>query len=152
MILAAEQAIVARLKAALAPLPVEALPSRGYRFASGKGAAVVSAMALDAGGVEDAGASVQGAVLTVEVALFARSLRDGAGVWDLFEAARRALLSFKPAPGATPLMLRSARLLDAEADTWTLSTQWQTRLPLAPDLDYDGGPLLTRVTFEGDTA
>jgi hypothetical protein len=41
--------------------------------------------------VEDVGASVQGAVVTIEAALFARSLRDGAGVWDLFEAARRAL-------------------------------------------------------------
>jgi hypothetical protein len=150
MLLAIENAIVARLKTALAPLPVDPLPSRGYRFAHAKGAAVVTLAELSAGGVEDVGASVQGAAVTIEVALFARSLRDGAGVWDLFEAARRALHSYKPAPGCTPLKLLSARLADGEADTWVLMTRWQTLVPLAPDLDYDGGPLLTRVTFEGD--
>lgn len=148
MILAIERAIVERLKAALAPLPVEALPSRGYRFTHAKGAAVVAAVEVGAGGVEDTGAAAQAATATFEVALFARSLRDGAGVWDLFDAARLALLSFKPAPGATPLRLLSARLMEAEADTWTLSTRWQCGLPLMPDLDYDGGPLLTRATFE----
>jgi len=148
MLLAIESAIVDRLKTALAPLPVEALPSRGYRFSHAKGAAVVTLTELSAGGVEDTGASVQGAAATIELALFARSLRDGAGVWDLFDAARRALHSFKPAPGCTPLKLLSARLMDGEADTWVLMTRWQTLVPLAPDLDYDGGPLLTRVTFE----
>jgi len=150
MLLAIESAIVDRLKAALAPLPVEALPSRGYRFSHAKGAAVVTLTDIAAGGVEDTGASVQGAAVTIEAALFARSLRDGAGVWDLFEAARRALHSYKPAPGCTPLRLLSARLADGEADTWVLMTRWQTLVPMAPDLDYDGGPLLTRVTFEGD--
>lgn len=148
MMLAIERAIVDRLRAALAPLPVDALPSRGYRFSHARGAAVVALTDVAAGGVEDVGASVQGAAATVEVALFARSLRDGAGVWDLFEAARRALLSYKPAPGCTPLRLLSARLADGEADTWVLATRWQTLAPMAPDLDYDGGPLLTRVTFE----
>ena len=148
MLLAIESAITQRLQTALAPLPVEALPARGYLFGHGKGAAVVTLADLSAGGVEDTGASVQGAAATVEVALFARSLRDGAGVWDLFDAARRALHSYKPAPGATPLRLLSARLLDGEADTWVLMTRWQTLVPIAPDLDYDGGPLLTRVTFE----
>jgi hypothetical protein len=148
MFLAIESAIVDRLKTAISPLPVEALPSRGYRFSHGKGAAVVTLTDIAAGGVEDAGASVQGAAVTIEAALFARSLRDGAGVWDLFEAARRALHSFKPAPGCTPLRLLSARLADGDADTWVLMTRWQTLVPLAPDLDYDGGPLLTRVTFE----
>jgi hypothetical protein len=150
MFLAIENAIVGRLKTAISPLPVEALPSRGYRFSHGKGAAVVALTELSAGGVEDVGASVQGAAVTIEVALFARSLRDGAGVWDLFEAARRALHSFKPAPGCTPLKLLSARLMDGEADTWVLMTRWQTLAPLAPDLEYDGGPLLNHVTFEGD--
>jgi hypothetical protein len=150
MLLAIETAIAERLKAALAPLPVDALPSRGYRFSHAKGAAVVTLTELSAGGVEDVGASVQGAAVTIEVALFARSLRDGAGVWDLFDAARRALHSVKPAPGCTPLKLLSARLADGEADTWVLSTRWQTLAPIAPDLDYDGGPLLTRVTFDGE--
>lgn len=148
MILTIESAIVDRLKRALSPLPVEALPSRGYRFTHAKGAAVVLASSLAAGGVEDTGASVQGAALTVEVALYARSLRDGAGAWDLFEASRRALQSFKPVPGSSPLRLKSARLEGGEADTWLLATQWETLVPLAPDLEYDGGPLLTRVTFE----
>ncbi|MFN3630544.1 MAG: ATP-binding protein, partial [Casimicrobiaceae bacterium] len=40
--------------------------------------------------------------------------RDGAGVWDLFEAARRALQSYKPTPGCTPLRLSSARLEGGE--------------------------------------
>lgn len=150
MMLAIERAIVERLKAALAPLPVDALPSRGYRFAHAKGAAVVALTDVAAGGVEDVGAAVQGAAATIEVAIFARSLRDGAGVWDIFEAARRALLSYKPALGCTPLRLLSARLADGEADTWVLATRWQTLVPLAPDIDYDGGPLLTRVNFEGD--
>jgi hypothetical protein len=150
MLLAIEGAITSRLKAALAPLPVESLPARGYQFGHGKGAAVVSLTELSAGGVEDVGASVQDAAVTIEVALFARSLRDGAGVWDLFDAVRRVLHSYKPAPGCTPLKLLSARLADGEADTWVLMTRWQTLVPLAPDLDYDGGPLLTRVTFEGD--
>lgn len=148
MILAIERAIVERLAAALSPLPVEALPSRGYRFTHAKGAAVVAAVEVSAGGVEDTGASIQSATASFEVALFARSLRDGAGVWDLFDATRLALLSYRPAAGVTPLRLQSARLADAEADTWTLITRWQCLLPLIPDLDYDGGPLLTRVTFE----
>ncbi|MEW5790031.1 MAG: Gp37 family protein [Pseudomonadota bacterium] len=148
MLLAAERAIVERLKTALDPLPVEALPARGYRFSHAKGAAVVAAVELSAGGVEDTGASAQSATATFEVALFSRSLRDGAGVWDLFDATRLALLSFRPEAGVTPLRLQSARLMEAEADTWTLATRWQCLLPLIPDLDYDGGPLLARVTFE----
>lgn len=148
MILAIERAMVERLKAALSPLPVEALPSRGYRFTHARGAAVVAAAEVAAGGVEDTGASAQTATASFEVALFARSLRDGAGVWDLFDAVRLALLSYRPAAGVTPLRLQSARLMDAEADTWTLITRWQCALPLAPDLEYDGGPLLTRATFE----
>ncbi|MEO1750720.1 Gp37 family protein [Thiofaba sp. EF100] len=148
MILAIESAIVERLKTALAPLPVEALPARGYRFTHARGAALVLASDLAAGGIEDVGAAAQGATLSVEVVLLARSLRDGAGVWDMFEAARRALLSFKPAPGCSPLALKVARLEQPADDHWALSTRWQTLIPLAPDLDYDGGPLLTRVTFE----
>lgn len=148
MLLAAERAIVERLKTALDPLPVEALPARGYRFSHAKGAAVVAAVELSAGGVEDTGASAQSATATFEVALFSRSLRDGAGVWELFDATRLALLSFTPVPGATPLRLHSARLADVDADTWALVTRWQCLLPLIPDLDYDGGPLLTRLTFK----
>jgi hypothetical protein len=147
MILAVERAVVDRLKAALAPLPVDALPARGYRFSHAKGAAVVAASDIAAEPVGDVGASVQGATLTLEVALFARSLRDGAGVWDLFEVTRRALLSFKPAPGATPLRLLTARLADAEADTWMLVTRWACGIPMVADLDYEGGPLLTEVHF-----
>lgn len=149
--LASESAIATRLAAALTPRPVDVLPDKGYRFADPRGSAVVFASELSAGDVQEAGSSIQTAVATFDVVLFARSLRGGAGVWDLFDAARRALLSFKPCPGATPLRLKSAKLLDAEAsdtENWTLITQWQCLLPLIPDLDYDGGPLLTRVTFE----
>ncbi|MCX8016618.1 MAG: Gp37 family protein [Rhodocyclaceae bacterium] len=148
MILTIERAMVERLAAALAPLPVEALPARGYRFTHAKGAALVLAQGIAAGGVEDVGAAAQGAVLTVGVVLMSRSLRDGAGVWDLFEASRRALQSLKPAAGASPLMLKSARLEAGEEGVWTLGCDWQTLIPLAPDMGYDGGPLLTRVTFE----
>lgn len=148
MILAIESAIVERLKTALSPLPVEALPPRGYRFTHAKGAALVLAHGLSAGGVEDVGAAAQGATLTIGVVLMSRSLRDGSGAWDMFEAQRRALHSFKPAPGATPLALKGARLEANEEGVWTLGCDWQTLIPLAPDLDYDGGPLLTRVTFE----
>jgi hypothetical protein len=147
MVLAIERAVVDRLKGALTPLPVEPLPARGYRFSHAKGAAVVAASDIAAEPVGDVGATVQGATLTLEVALFARSLRDGAGAWDLFEATRRALLSFKPAPGATPLRLVTARLSEAEADTWVLVTRWACGVPMVADLDYEGGPLLTRVHF-----
>jgi hypothetical protein len=149
MLLAIERAVVERLGRTLAPLPVEALPSHGYRFGHAKGSAVVALTEVSASGVEDVGASVQRAQATLEVVLFARSLRDGAGVWDLFGAARRALLSWTPVPGATPLRVLSARLQDGEADTWILVTRWQTIVPLAPDLDDASGPRVTRVTWTG---
>ena len=148
MILAIERAIVERLAGALAPLPVDPLPAQGYRFTHAKGAALVMAHALDAGGVEDVGEAIQGAVLTVGVVLMSRSLRDGAGVWDLFQASRIALQSHKPAPGASPLRLKSARVESGEDGVWRLGCDWQTLIPLAPDLDYTTGPLLTRAAFE----
>lgn len=148
MILAIESAIVARLKDALAPLPVDPLPAQGYRFTHARGAALVLAQGVAAGGVEDVGAAVQGGALTVGVVLMSRSLRDGSGAWDLFEASRRALQSFKPAPGASPLALQSARLEAQDDGVWRVFCDWQTLIPLAPDLEYEGGPLLTTLTFE----
>lgn len=148
MILAIEQAIVARLATALAPLPVDALPARGYQFSHARGAAVVLASRLAAGGVRDTAAAVQEADLTVEVALYSRSLREGSGVWTLFDAARRSLLSWRPDPGATPLRLADARLSEMDDGVWLLATAWQTRIPLIPDLEVGSGPLLTRVTYE----
>ena len=148
MILSIEAAIVARLKAALAPLPVDPLPVAGYRFTHAKGAALVLAHGVAAGGVEDVGAAVQGGVLTVGVVLMSRSLRNGAGAWDLFEAHRRALQSFRPAPGASPMSLKSARLEAQDDGVWRLVCDWQTLIPLAPDLEYESGPLLTAFTFE----
>lgn len=149
MILQLERAAVERLRAALQPLPVDALPARGYRFTHAKGAAVVLASDLSASDPDDVGAAVQEVRLTLEVALFARSLRDGAGVWDLFEAARRALHSQRLAPGATPLRLLDARVQEGEGEVWTLLTRWASTLPLIPDLEYEGGPLLVQAIFEG---
>lgn len=148
MISAIEDAIVTRLRTALAPLPVEALSVRGQRFSHAKGGAVVLASDLSAGGVEDTGAAVQGAALTVSVVFYANTLRESAGVWALFDAARKSLLSFQPAAGASPLRLLDAQLDVGDGESWVLATRWQTLVPIAPDLDYDGGPILTRVTFE----
>lgn len=148
MMLAVERAVVQRLAGALAPLPVDALPARGYRFTHAKGAAVVLAAGLTAGGAQDTHAAVQTGALTLEVVLFARSLRDGTGVWALFEAARLALLSLHAAPGVSPLRLADARLADAEGDAWQLVTHWVCQVPLIPDLEYDGGPLLKVANFE----
>lgn len=149
MILQLERAAVERLRQALHPLPVDALPVRGYRFTHAKAAAVVLASDLTAADPDDIGAAVQAARLTLEVALFARSLRDGAGVWDLFEATRRALHSQRLVLGATPLRLLDARLQEGEGDAWTLLTRWASTLPLIPDLEYEGGPLLVQAIFEG---
>lgn len=147
MMLAIERAVVQRLQAALAPLPVDALPQRGYRFAHAKGAATVLALQLQAASAQDTQASVQQGLLTLEVVLYARSLRDGTGVWALFEAARLALQSMHAAPGVTPLRLADATLQEAEGDAWVLLTHWQCRVPLIPDLEYDGGPLLALADF-----
>jgi hypothetical protein len=148
MILEIERAIVDRLKTALSPLPVDPLPARGYRFTHAHGAAVVLASRLTASEVRDTRAAIQEAELVVEIALYARSLRDGAGVWPMFEAARRALLSWTPAPGATPLRLAEARLADMEDGVWALACEWRTRIAMVPDLEAGAGPLLSRVTFE----
>jgi len=148
MVIAIEQAIVSRLATALAPLPVDALPARGYQFSHARGAAVVLASRLAAGPSRDTAVSVQEAELTVEVALYGRSLREGGGVWTLFDAARRSLLSWRPEPGATPLRLADARITEMDDGVWLLATAWQTRIPLVPDLDAGSEPLLTRVTYE----
>jgi len=148
MILDIERAIVERLATALAPLPVQALPARGYRFDHAKGAAVVAAARVAGSAVRDTAVSIQEAEASFDVTLLSRSLRDGAGAWDLFEAVRIALLSWRPIPGATPLWLLDAQLDGVDADAWIVKSRWATRIPLIPDLQAGSAPLLTRVTLE----
>lgn len=147
MVLAIERAVVERLAAALAPMPVEAFPHQGYVFGAARGAALVMATDLVCPDVDDVGTAVQTGTLTLEVVILSRHLRDGAGVWEMFGAARTVLLGCRPAPGATPLRLAAARLDSQDDGVWALATRWQTSIPLVPVGDDAGsGPSLMRIT------
>lgn len=141
-----ENAIVSRLQQALAPLPVEALPNRGYKFMQEKGACVVAVSSVEA--KANSVSQRQNATVYIDVALFSRSLRGGFGCWDMFEVVRSALQGWVPHQGCGPLYLVSAKMTEPSTDTWLLLCRFSTDVVLVAEKDIETLPLLRRITID----
>lgn len=143
-----EQALVERLNDALNPLPVEPLPEKQWKFTHPKGAALVMWSGAQGDQTVDIYIQAQPAVLTYTVVLFARSLRNAAGLYPMWAATRQALIGFQP-NGLKPMRLVNVRFGDVEdTSVWTLVSTWQTEAMYMADENPDVGPLLKQLTFD----
>ncbi len=143
-----EAGIVARLTTALAPLPVEPLPDKTWRFVHPKGAALVVLSGIDPDESVDLYAVAQPVLLTYDIVLLSRSLRDGTGLYALLAATRKALLGWVPLPGLTPLKFGKVRNEGQDEGAWRISTSVKTQGLWVDDAEPEIGPLLNQLTFE----
>ncbi|PIQ23504.1 hypothetical protein COW36_09035 [bacterium (Candidatus Blackallbacteria) CG17_big_fil_post_rev_8_21_14_2_50_48_46] len=144
-----ETAIVDRLKIALAPLPVEALPDKPWNFTHPRGAALVVFTGADPAEGVDLYTSAQPVTLSYEVVLLSRSLRDNAGLYPMLEAARKALLGWRPEDsGLTPFRMGRVTNQGYEDSAWRMSLILTTQAMWVDDAEPTIGPLLKELTFE----
>ncbi len=144
-----ETAIVDRLKIALAPLPVEALPDKPWNFTHPRGAALVVFTGADPAEGVDLYTSAQPVTLSYEVVLLSRSLRDNTGLYPMLQAARKALLGWRPEDsGLTPFHMGRVTNQGYEDSAWRMSLILTTKAMWVDDAEPTIGPLLKELTFE----
>ncbi|PIQ25416.1 hypothetical protein COW20_15255 [bacterium (Candidatus Blackallbacteria) CG13_big_fil_rev_8_21_14_2_50_49_14] len=144
-----ETAIVDRLKIALSPLPVEALPEKQWNFTHPIGAALVVFTGADPGPGIDLFTTAQPVTLSYELVLFSRSLRSGTGLYSLLEASRKALLGWVPPDsGLTPFRIGRVTNHGQEEGAWSMSIILNTQAVWVDDAEPVIGPLLKLLTFD----
>lgn len=148
---ALEHAVIARLRARIADVEVEAFPDNPdeYRLNHPLGALLVRYHGSRYGAVDDAGVVIQDRVMAVEVTLVFRSLNGKEGVLAYIEAVRLALLGFKP-PAFSKFKALGDEFVDRKGGEWRYAIDFATTTTVVEDAEPDNLPLVTRMTFIGD--
>lgn len=154
-VLAAEQAIVDRLKAKIDVIPTEPLPIdiKQSPLRHQLGRYLVSYVGGNAGDVLDTFGDeiAQDRQMRFAVTVQARSLKGHEGAYTYIEAAIAALVGLKIRGFPAPLRLVSERWIDLEAGVWSYVLQFATRTVLVQLPDDVVDTLLQRITLEAGT-
>lgn len=144
-----EEAIAATLRTALHPLPVDVLPEKEREPRYPNGGALVSYVSSSFGRTRSMDNAVaQEELLTFEVIVLSRTLRDRSGIYPIMRAAKIALLGFCP-PHCGAMILKKSAFVDRDDNMiWSWSIEFETStLTVSEPLD-ENLPLLRRLTLQ----
>jgi hypothetical protein len=143
-----EASIVTQLRAALHPVTVDLLPDKEREPRYPNGGVLVAYHSSRFGNTRSTDdAVVQEEIMTFDVTLLSRSLRDHTGIYPLMRGAKAALLGFRP-PHGGQLTLKNAQFVERENMVWVWSLEFETTtmmISVSPDEDL---PLLKHLTMQ----
>jgi hypothetical protein len=142
-------AIAGRLKAKLPQFAVEFFPDkpRDYRLNHPRGALLVSYTGSRYGDLIDIAYVAQERTLVVTVTVVMRQLNGRGGAIDAVDAARLALLGWRP-PDCQQLTAASETFLGETAGLWQYALNLRTETLAVEDTEVESGPELTQVEPE----
>jgi hypothetical protein len=143
------EAVAGRLKAKLPQFAVEFFPDRpaDYRLNHPVGALLVSYAGSRYGDLIDIAYVAQARTLAVTITVVMRQLNGRGGAVDAVDAARLALLGWRP-PDCQQLTAASETYLGEVAGLWQYALNLRTETVVVEDTETEGGPPLSQVESE----
>lgn len=145
------EATVERLKERLPDFACEYFPDKpeNYRLNHPKGALLVQYLRSSYGNPDDCDAMIQERKGVVAVSIVARQLWGRDGAVFTVDRVELALMGYT-VPGWRKFRLVENRFISQLAGIWTYLVAVGAECDRVEDLDFDVGPVVTRLTFDDD--